>query len=100
MKKRAMKKWIPNGIYCHGNLGSDYNRKRNPPCKWLKYITTKNSNTTNCEFTKQCKGVKDNKCGGCSIEVYRCEYMNYTDWEEDSYLWDECKECGIKDNWY
>ena len=35
MKKRAMKKWIPKGMYCHGN-----GTKKYPNCKWRKYITS------------------------------------------------------------
>ena len=35
MKKRAMKKWIPKGMYCHGN-----GTKKYPNCKWRKHIAT------------------------------------------------------------
>ena len=31
----------------------------------------------------------------CKIHVVRCNYLNYTDDNEDSLLWDGCKECGI-----
>jgi hypothetical protein len=34
MKKRAMKKWIPKGMYCYG-VGY---------CKWHKHIGTKKTN--------------------------------------------------------
>lgn len=34
---------------------------------------------------------------GMTYSIYRCEYMNYTDFEEDSLLWDGVKECGVKD---
>ena len=67
-----MKKWIPKGIYCHG----DWNKK-NPPCKWLTF----NKN-------------KDEQLSGY------CKYLKTGDWYEDGtmLLFDECKECGIKDN--
>jgi hypothetical protein len=89
MKKRAMKKWIPNGFYCHG-AGT----KKNPYCKWRKYITTINRNKNNCEFVNDCK-TED--CATCCDIVYRCEYMKYTDFKQESLLWDACKECGVKD---
>lgn len=72
MKKRAMKKWIPKGMYCYGNGTHS--------CKWRKCITTTKSNSPYKHL------------------VYKCEYMNYIDWEQDSLLWDSCKECGVKDN--
>lgn len=50
MKKRAMKKWIPKGMYCHGN-----GTKKYPNCKWRKYITTIKLNKDNCEHANECK---------------------------------------------
>lgn len=93
MKKRAMKKWIPKGVYCHGN-GTD----RHLNCKWRKYITTIKINKDNCEHADECS----EKCwskpsNSCYHLVYKCEYMKYIDWTQDSLLWDACKECGIKD---
>lgn len=34
---------------------------------------------------------------GMAHSIYRCEYMNYTDFNEESLLWDYVKECGVKD---
>ena len=47
MKKRAMKKWIPKGMYCHGN-----GTKKYPNCKWRKHIATikKTSITVNMQL--------------------------------------------------
>ena len=75
MKKRAMKKWIPKGMYCHRN-----GTKNQTNCKWRKYITTVKRDSSSCRDI-----------------VYKCEYMNFIDWEQKSLLWDACKECGIKD---
>jgi hypothetical protein len=89
LKKRAMKKWIPKGMYCHSNGG----------CKWWKYIKTiKLHRDINCEHKNTCK----EECwttpkNSCQVKVCRCEYMGYTDWNEESLLWDKVKECGIKD---
>ena len=49
MKKRTMKKWIPEGMYCHGN-----GTKKHPNCKWRKYITTVKRDRSNCEFANKC----------------------------------------------
>lgn len=86
MKKRAMKKWIPKGMYCHGN-----GTKKNPYCKWLKFIGIKKHNKYNCEFAEDC-----DICDECKTRIYKCEYMNYIDYDENSLLWDACKECNIK----
>lgn len=88
MKKRAMKKWIPkNTPYCDG-------------CKWHKYIKTieYNHHERNCPNDNECE-YRD-KCWttestSCQVKVYRCEYLGYTDCNEDSLLWDGVKECGI-----
>ena len=99
MKKRAMKKWIPkNTIYCDG-------------CKWRKYIKTrflhknpeelkvhglKNVVVERCKYADECEGkCWTNEQTRCYTEVWRCEYMGYTDYDQDSLLWDGCKECGV-----
>lgn len=101
MKKRAMKKWIPKDtIYCGD-------------CKWLKYMETrilhKNPNALEI-IDKYMPGTTVQKCQHsdicesdcwttsqthCKVEVWRCEYMGLTDYEQDSLLWDGCKECGV-----
>lgn len=84
MKKRAMKKWIPkNTPYCRD-------------CKWRHYITTIKRDKSNCEYVNEC----DEECwtkpeNSCRDIVYRCDYLNYTDWEQESLLWDGCKECRV-----
>lgn len=88
MKKRAMKKYIPkNTLYCHN-------------CKWRKYIKTItfNKDIKNCPHNNTCDS--NDKCWttpstSCYVRVFKCEYMQYTDWNEESLLWDGCKECGI-----
>lgn len=101
MKKRAMKKWIPKDtIYCWN-------------CKWRKYIKTRflHKNPTSsinhvlfspkvsiekCEYADECKDeCWTNGQTSCYVEVWRCEYMGYTDYNQDSLLWDGCKECGV-----
>lgn len=85
MKKRAMKKWIPRGCYCDS-------------CKWWHHIKTIKLNRSNCEYT-ECKEVcwtkPNNSCG---VQVVKCDYMNYIDKNEDTYLFDQVKECGEHDS--
>ena len=93
MKKRTMKKWIPEGMYCYGN-----GTKKHPNCKWRKYITTVKRDRSNCGFANECnKKCWSDASSSCRDIVYKCEYMNFIDWEQESLLWDACKECGIKD---
>lgn len=85
MKKRAMKKWIPKGVYCNN-------------CKWGKYITTIKRDKNNCRYANECnKKCWSDLYTSCYDIVYKCEYMNFIDWEQKSLLWDRCKECGVKD---
>jgi len=89
MKKRAMKKWIPKQTqYCYNN---EY------ACKWRRFIKTiKYHRDTNCEHAETCK----EECwtmnnNSCQVNVFKCEYLNYIDWNEDSLLFDEVKECSV-----
>ena len=41
-------------MYCHGN-----GTKKNPYCKWLKFIGIKKHNKSNCEFAKDCDMVDE-----------------------------------------
>ena len=81
-------KLIPNGIYCYG-------------CPYYKYIETiqlfKNNGEI-CPSRNECKeecGTTDST--SCTIKIIRCEYMDYTDYTEDTLLWDMVKECGVND---
>lgn len=80
MKKRAMKKWIPkNTCYCYNIIDKTKEGKLTTKnCKWYKYL-------------KSISGFKSYE------KVFKCEYLGYIDYEQDSLLWDKCKECGIKD---
>lgn len=74
MKKRAMKKWIPdNTPYCYQGLLGKASYK---PCKWW------------CKN----KAKRDFNNGYCI-------YMGRGDWNMNysSLLWDQCKECNIKE---
>lgn len=66
MKKRAMKKYIPEGIYCHG------------------HITKINKMTV--QYGNSCPWQRWGEVG--SIESY-CVYCN-------SFITDSVKECGVK----
>ena len=87
MKKRAMKKWIPKGLYCY-----DFKRGK---CKWLHHLGTKEWNRNNCEFANECNKEKCN----CKTAIMRCDYLGIIDDNEDTLLWDSCKECGEHEEW-
>ena len=86
------KSLIPKGVYCYDENGM---------CPYHKYIDTISeyeNNGNNCQHRKDC----DEVCGttpnnSCKTYVYKCEYMNYTDYEQESLLWDQVKECGEND---
>lgn len=88
MKKRVMKKYIPkHTMYCGD-------------CRWRKHISTiKLHRDTGCQHKNTC----DSNCWSkdlqthCINRIYRCEYLGYTDYEEESLLWDGCKECGVSE---
>ena len=46
-------------------------------CKWFKII------------------YKSDKSS--QLNIIRCEYLKITDKEQDTLLWDSCKECEVKD---
>lgn len=92
MNKLDMEKLIPkNTPYCDN-------------CPWRKFIKTieYNHNEKNCPYNGDCED--EGKCWttpktSCRVRVYRCEYLDYTDWTEESLLWDGCKECDIGQNY-
>lgn len=84
MKKRKMKKYIPRDtIYC-GN------------CPWRTFVEFKKLHRdTGCEYADECNcSCWSTHSTSCHKLVYRCEYLGYTDFDQDSLLWDGCKECG------
>ena len=116
MKKRAMKKHIPYGMYCHGHLVADKDTGAfNAPdmCPYWKPMGTLvlnrdaeeakriaagrgNAVSAECEFantcTKECWQGREN---ACETKIVRCEYLGVTDYEEDTLLWDQCKICDV-----
>jgi len=78
MKKRTMKKWIPNNTcYCYKNV----------EIKREEIIKIKT-----CKWHRISERHREQENGYCI-------YLGYGDWQQDetSLLWDKCKECGIKD---
>lgn len=82
MKKRKMKKYIPKEtMYCQD-------------CRWWKFLGYNNHYLGDCKYREDC----DDECGTsaetrCKSLIIRCEYMGYTDDQNESLLWDRCKEC-------
>lgn len=100
MKKRAMKKYIPNGVYCHDPYDvhktcpwwKSYKvqrRHRNPPS--AEYIA--------CDFAKGC----DLDCDKYNCHdnlIVGCKYLGMLDKKQDTLLWDQCKECNVRNVQY
>jgi len=88
INKQDMEKLIPKDtVYCHS-------------CPWRKFIKTiyYNKDEENCPYLLSCQD--HDKCWtipstSCRVNVWRCEYLDYTDETEESLLWDGCKECGV-----
>lgn len=83
---------IPKGIYCYDEKGMC------PYHKYIKTVLLHENNGENCEHREDC----DETCGTefhntCKVLIYRCEYMDYTDVEQESLLWDQVKECCEND---
>ena len=75
MKKRAMKKWIPNNQYCY------------------ETILAKDGGVKMCPWWSHNLKVDIQECG-------HCKYLGFGDWQEEhsTLLWEKVKECGVKDN--
>lgn len=104
MKQRAKKKYIPHGLYCDG-------------CRWWQFIGIKLLHrnpdeldkviethfkdadypifTEKCEYDNCSHDCWSEECYQCKERIVRCNYLNYTDKNEDTLLWDGCKECGV-----
>lgn len=85
MTKKEMEKFIPKDTpYCRD-------------CRWRKFIgEVKLHRDTNCTLKDECKEVCwTTEQNSCRNLVFRCEYLDFTDYEQKSLLWDGCKECGI-----
>lgn len=83
---------IPKGDYCD-------------ECPYWKYLGTvkyhanpPNETYTQCIYESVCK--KSDRCWKkksteCQRKIVRCEYLDLTDNEENTLLWDKCKVCGV-----
>lgn len=88
---------IPEGFYCYDENGV---------CPYWKHIKTTRlyeDNAKLCQYRDDCNTFENNECGvspskTCTTAIIRCEYLEFTDIDEDSLLWDQCKECNIKCN--
>lgn len=68
MKKRAMRKRIPYGIYCNG-----YDRNGNMAgCPWFRW--------------------------DAQAQAHRCTFLRMTSDGATDLLWDGCKECSVHED--
>lgn len=98
-KQRHMKKWIPEGIYCHG-MGRG---KHSNSCPFWKNLydghiegKTYNHKRSECTLADVC----EDDCSTCDEPVTKCTFLNYIEYGQFPF-WDMCKVCGIRDdyNW-
>ena len=90
-----MKKWIPDGIYCHGTGEGKYPN----PCPFWHDIwnecmkdKTYEHKRSECQFREHC----EDDCSACDEPVAKCSFLNYIEYGQYP-LWDMCKVCGIRD---
>lgn len=100
VEKEEKKKLIPKGIYCDSN---------GEQCPWLRYIGERKLHAhppsveyklcpESDECEEHCWTIPITYCWQ-SQSVVRCEYMDFTDWDEETLLWDGVKECGVNKDW-
>jgi len=93
LKKRAMKKYIPKDtMYC-------YQRLSPPKYENGKLVTLK---IKQCPWrtyygTRHVSGEYKGKHYEEDIPVFGCKYLGYVDYDQESLLWDGCKECSEKE---
>lgn len=99
LSKDEMKKLIPKGIYCDSG---------NERCPWFQHIEDRKIHAQPpskeyalCEVSSECGEncwtTLETSCRQYQ-SVARCEYMDFTDWDEETLLWDGVKECGENDD--
>ena len=119
MNKRIKKKKIPHGTYCHGRLVRNNTGGVDAPemCPFWKYLgmtilhrDIAKADTIAKAYTdatgKLCphRATCTEPCWQtpktqCKIRNVQCTYVHVIDTTEDTLLWDQCKICGIKDEW-
>lgn len=90
-----MKKWIPDGVYCHGvSRGKRSNYCPFWHCLYHKYMPNKiyEHKRDECQFSDVCK----DDCSLCTEEVSKCDFLNFIEYGQYP-LGDMCKVCGIHD---
>lgn len=89
MKKRAMKKWIPEGDYCHGKCTSITKDKDGFSVYHFKHWCR------NMIFDHIAKNVEMIDGEQMDIPVYRCRFTNANTYD-DILFYDDYKVCNVK----
>jgi hypothetical protein len=85
-KQRHMKKWIPDGPYCHGMHDVKY-------CPFWKEVVHQHQRNE-CWLGDRCT----DDCSQCDEQITKCTFLNYTEYGQYP-LGDMCKVCGIHEDW-
>lgn len=88
-KQRHMKKWIPNGVYCHGYIKEGEYKNS---CPFWYNKTNEIHNRKDCCFNDVC----DDNCLKCNERISYCAFLKYIEYGQYP-LGDKCKICGIRD---
>lgn len=105
---------IPEGPYCHGENGICpywfyagkiiFHRNLKAAEEIAKAFQLDETKVK--IIPRECDSAKD--CGlqcwsddgtNCQTIICGCKYLNYLDENEDTLLWDQCKECGENDDY-
>lgn len=94
MKKRAMKKWIPQGYYCYGRVVkvSKGTVSVTGMCRNYVYSHT----VDDMMIQRKEMGSTKTVYVPCKTRIYRCRYTGVRT-DEDFCLYDDCKICGVKE---
>lgn len=80
----------PKGVYCYDNNGlCPYYKQLGS----IKYNREPQNDELLCIY--DCN-LYPNRCRGCESKVIHCDYLDYTDFDQDTLLWDRVKECNSK----
>lgn len=99
-KKRILNKYIPKGIYCHGNDLKNvcpFWNCRLATIKDLNNIYIKNNGIINNEkmtLEQAIEYMQNTEESEFFTNVCECKKIGYTEYCQESLLWDQCKECG------
>lgn len=104
-KQRILNKYVPKGIYCHIGLHDICLFWKCRPAtdkELLKIYENDKDYFDKLGFDKEAAidYMKNGKEKDLFMFVYVCKRINYTEYCQESLLWDQVKECGCNEGDY